>query len=500
LCFDPLFFPDWTTNPDIYQIKTSWVDQEYAKGLLAESWEMTDPFTMTVHLRKGIHWQNKPPVNGREFTASDVKYNYDRLIGLGSFDKGSPMYGGAYSNVTEVVVIDDYTVAFKMNTSSISAPLQVLNGGSFAGWQALAPPEVAEQGLNTQWETAAVGTGPYLFKEFIDGVSLTFSRNPDYWGKDERYPQNQLPYIDTIKTLVIPDMSTTLAALRTGKIDMIAFQMNYPSWQEVTSLKTTNPDIQVGWWPVQGQTLDFRCDLEPFTDIRVRKALQMAIDLKTIAETYYGGTIDGTPCGLVNPIDAAWRVPFEEWPAELQEEYSYNPERARELLTEAGYPDGFQTTGITSLRHDQELIQIMQAQLHDIGVDIQFEVMDHPIMVSMAREGKEEGFISQITCGIAFGPLMALNGRVSPTMNISNMSKNSDPIYDAMVEKVYQASSITEAQELCKEADMYVLGQHWGVTTFVQRANILWQKHVKGYSSEFLALGCPFYSRIWIDK
>ena len=106
-CFDSLFLPDWAVSPDTYTISGIFNDPQHMKGLLAENWELTDPKTMTVHLRKGIHYQDKPPVNGREFNAHDVKYNYDRFIGLGEFPKGSPMYTGMYPSIKEVVVMDD---------------------------------------------------------------------------------------------------------------------------------------------------------------------------------------------------------------------------------------------------------------------------------------------------------------------------------------------------------------------------------------------------------
>jgi ABC-type transport system substrate-binding protein len=96
----------------------------------------------------------------------------------------------------------------------------------------------------------------------------------------------------------------------------------------------------------------------------------MSLDRATIAAAYYRGTIDGTPCGLVSPVQTGWCLPYDEWPAELQQIYSYNPEKAEELLAEAGYPRGF-ATGITaSQTSDLQLLYIINSYFHNINVEM----------------------------------------------------------------------------------------------------------------------------------
>ena len=112
-------------------------------------------------------------------------------------------------------------------------------------------------------------------------------RNPNYWGYDEHFPKNQLPYIDSLKYLIIPDVATTLAALRTGKIDA----MDNIGLTDSNNLKKTNPELVSLTYATSNQpTIDPRVDVATFKDINVRIAMQHALDLPTITSSYYGGT------------------------------------------------------------------------------------------------------------------------------------------------------------------------------------------------------------------
>ena len=138
-------------------------------------------------------------------------------------------------------------------------------------------------------------------------MQATLVKNPNYWGHDERYPQNQLPYIDTLKILIIPDNAAALEALRTGKID--ALDGLLPS--QAQAMQKTNPEIlQVAYPAGNATTIDPRNDRAPFNDIRVRKAMQMAIDLPTIARTHYGGTCLPYPSTLTSNYQEGVGVPI----------------------------------------------------------------------------------------------------------------------------------------------------------------------------------------------
>jgi peptide/nickel transport system substrate-binding protein len=496
--WETLFYRDWTVDRNICDFKTEFVSPEYYKGGLAESWEQTDPQTVTVKIRQGIKWQDKPPMNGRELTADDVVYTYDRILGTGSgFTKPNPFYGMAVSNLERVVATDKYTVQFKLKNPAAFSIYDVFDGGFFA--ICIVAPELVEQGVLKDWHNA-VGTGPYMLTDFSSGTVTTYVRNPNYWGYDERHPKNQLPYIDTVKEVVIPDNATALAALRTGKLDILE-QMNAFYWQDAQSIAGTNPEIQRSVWPSPGQAIQMRCDREPFTDINVRKALQLAIDLKTIAQTHYGGYVSGAPEGLVSSSLKGFTLPYAEWPQELKDEYAFNPEQARKLLEAAGYPTGFKTNIIASTSaEDLELLQIIQSMFKDIGVNMEIITKDFADKRVYCQSGKHDQMSYWNTSGTTRPPqwdIIQLSSK-----DPGNCTYNNDPQFDALVDQALAATTFDEAKRLCAEADQYALQQHWQISVFGTVSNIFWQPWVKENSGEFLigALAPFYYARWWIDQ
>ena len=151
---------------------------------------------------------------------------------------------------------------------------------SFSGW--MYPPEVIEEhGDADDWENL-VGTGPYLLTDVVEGSSVTWDRNPDYWGTDEKYPQNRLPYIDQLRVLIMTEPATRLAGLRTGRLDYLgrAGAAQLRTVEQIEGLQRTNPELAI--LPYIGRSdngVGMNIQVEPFDDIRVRKAMQMAINL-----------------------------------------------------------------------------------------------------------------------------------------------------------------------------------------------------------------------------
>jgi peptide/nickel transport system substrate-binding protein len=513
LWLEKLFCPDLTVDRSIWSFAAQWIPPEYFTGLLAESWEQTDPQTITVHLHQGVHWQNKAPVNGREFTTDDVVYNFDRMLGTGSgFTEPNMFFGGNLSIIDRAVAVDKYTFQIKLKSPTALAMDTLMNNefgmippewGEMVGAPVMPGPPGAPPGGGApaggaaeDW-TAVIGTGPWILTDVVQGTSLTYSKNPDYWGHDPRYPQNQLPYADTLKQVAIKDMATALAALRTGKIDLI-IDRGGPTLQQVQSLARTNPEIQQSAWPMDGYTLTFRCDREPFTDIRVRKALQLAVDLKTIAKTYYMGTVDGTPVGIMHPIFKGWSTPYDQWPQALKDEYSYNPTKAKQLLADAGYPNGFKTN-IVGATSDSEILQIVKSYFNDVGVDMDIRIMDMVALRPFTAAGKHDQMSTTSEAGMTQGPLF--NMRKRTTGFNENTSYNNDPKFDAMFAQFTATSSLDEAKEIVREMDLYALEQHWAVNLFPYNNPVVWQPWIKGYTGEFIGFPYTFYyARMWIDQ
>ena len=364
---------NWGIDRDVWRLQLGFFPPSYLTARLAESWDISpDGLTYAFNIRKGVNWHNKAPMNGRELTADDVEYNFHRYLGLGDFTEAGPsVWGGAAAFISipfeSVTATDKWTVVMKLKEPHLDALSLILNDRT----SAILPPEVIEQFGDMQDWRNIVGTGPFMVTDVVDESSITWTKNPDYWGYDEKYPQNRLPYVDQLRRLVIPEEGTIMAALRSGKID---FRMYAPSdIDSIQSLQRTNPEI--GVHPIYFRSSDSFAPnhrLPPFDDINVRRALQMALDNETVAITYWKGFADPTPHGLVG---LPWYfIPFEEWDEEVKQYYRYDPEAAEKLLDEAGYPRGADGTRFKAALNygtfaSLDFAEIAASYWAEIGVD-----------------------------------------------------------------------------------------------------------------------------------
>ena len=323
---------DWGAPRDEVSFTGWYVPFSRFKGHLAESWEQPDDRTLIVKIKPDIRWHDKPPVNGRELTAEDVAFTYRRIAGLLDFE---PRVAGEVEGYPweSIEALDRYTVEFKLTEPRAGLARAIL--GQHNSW--ILPPEVIEQhGDYSDWRNV-VGTGPFTLTDYVEGVSITRTRNPNYHDFDEKYPENRLPYVDELKGLFMAEEATRLAAFRTGQVDMIHVAgggVDIKTFEVIESVLRTNPDIQVGPYFLRalGQ-IGLNTRRPPFDDIRVRQAMQMAIDREAVNESYYGGYALWKPQGMFGNATGPYFLPFDEWPKELQDQYRYDPEKASNCST-----------------------------------------------------------------------------------------------------------------------------------------------------------------------
>ena len=498
---------DWTLDPDIFDFRIVSPSQ-YLKGLLIESWEFTDPRTYVVHVRRGIHWQNIPPVNGREFTADDVAYHFHRLYGLGSgFTKPAPYHGTVtnFKYLESVTAADKYTVVFKWKNPNPPFIIETMITNHSPALAIEAREAVEKWGDVRDWHHA-IGTGPFILKDFVPNDSLTLVKNPDYWVHDERYPQNKLPYFDRIKLLIIPDEAAALEAMRAGKIDA----MDGVTFEQAQSIQKTNPEILQIPIPLSTASIDPRVDKAPFNDIRVRKAMQMAIDLPTIAKSYYGGRIEPFPASITSNHMKGWGFPYPDWPQDLKDEYAYNPEAAKTLLADAGYPKGFKTNIVVESGSDLELLQLVKSYFAQIGIDMEIRTMESAAWVAFVEAGHKHDQLAQrasSSLGRVHEPLRQLTR--FQTGFSTNQMMVSDPVYDNFYTKAMAATTIDEEKKAMKDANEYVARQHFVISLLEPTQYSIYQPWLKGYNGQFGAIcglgaspqSLSFYlSRFWIDQ
>ena len=492
---------DWAVDRDEWDLKSGFTPLDVVQPHLAESYETPDPLTFIFHLRPGVRWHDKAPMNGRELVAEDIVFNYHRMTGLGSgFSEKSPYA----TNVSElpfesITAPDKYTVVFKLNQLSFDALDFIYFESHEAAW--IYPPEVIKEHGNAQDWRNLVGTGPYELADWVDGSSIPYTRNPNYWKFDEKFPDNRLPYTDEITQIYMPDASTKLAALRSGQIALLRDL----SLDQAETLERTNPELVTTSGLHFRSKGSFAMDVRnpPFDDIRVRRAMQMAIDVEAINETLYGGLGWTSPLGLIGEVVLGFYTPFEEWPEEVKQYYQYDPERAKQLLADAGYPDGFKTTleypGDGSLS-DVEYAQIAKDYFAQIGVDVEIKIIDVPTFVTRINEHTYEG----MTAGQRGTNYYGLN-RVGEVVSnhVWNFSGLQDAKMDALVEEATNASSYEEMRRLVLEADQYyvsLIADVWGPQPPVFH---FWQPWLGGYSGEYTLGGgmiTTVLTRLWIEQ
>jgi len=272
---EELLTGDWMKGPagtdEVSWHGTSYFNLDYVTGSLAESWELTDSDTLVFHLRKGVHFHDKPPVNGREMTADDVVFTINRLF----YDCPQAYLIKIIKERPEsITALDKWTVEIKCVAGEVGTMLQMLGDAV-----RIIPREMVDTYGDMQDWRNSCGTGPFELVDYVPMSSLTLVRNPNYWMTDPLHPENQLPYLDGVKVLEIADLSTRLAALRTGKIDYLGSV----SLEDGEDLLRTNPELNNVKTLGEGNSIYLiyhRIDKPelPFQDIRVRRALQMAVD------------------------------------------------------------------------------------------------------------------------------------------------------------------------------------------------------------------------------
>lgn len=489
---------DWTKGP-AGTGEQDWVNgfigrRDLLTGQLAESWEFPDTETVVFHIRKGVHYQNIAPANGREFTAEDAAYNMNRIWeAAGSYPR--IVYPPQY-RPTSIKALDKYTVEIKVPATMHGQLFLVCGGFLFADY----PPEaIALYGDMKDWKNAC-GTGPWVLTDYVVGSSTSYERNPNYWQYDPLHPENRLPYMDSVKGLNIPDSSTRMAALRTGKFTTLGSI----SWEDANSLIKTTPDMKYTK-SLTGPTCPIgRLDKPelPFNDIRVRQALNMAIDRETLVEDYYEGhaALFAFPWPPASTYSTFY-TPLEEQSAAVQEMFTYNPEKAKQLLADAGYPDGFKTSIIcTSVSAD--FLAIIKEYFAAINVDMDINVVETGVMTSMDRGRTYPEMIFKGLVQDYQFPWRMLFLRIESADNAALIN---DPYFRAPYEEICRIVGIDDARvnEILKEVGKKSLELAWAVWMPGTDIYTFWWPwlqnfYASGWGGYFTPNDWTYYC--WIDK
>jgi|LDZU01.1.fsa_nt_gi peptide/nickel transport system substrate-binding protein len=362
------------------------------KPCLAESWEISEDGTeMVFHLRKGVKFHD-----GTEFNADAVVFSFERQYNpehpyhqYGEW----PYWGYMFSDIEKMEKIDDYTVklTLKAPNASIMTSLAMFT-------VAIVSPANAEKYKEDAFKNPC-GTGPFKFVEWVKDDHITLEANENYW--------RERPNIDKLIFRVIEDPSARLLALEVGEIH----GMEYPNPADFERIEA-NPDLvlmsepgmnigymamNTGYGYVDANKNGVKDDdeplektpgyYEPLTKKEVRKAINMAIDKEAIVRDIYMGTASKAKNGM---------PPFMIGYNDEIEDYPYDPERAKELLAEAGYPDGFEVTlhvmpvSRPYMFDPPKIGEAIQSYLAAVGIDVNFYQVDWGTYLQETEAGQHQ--------------------------------------------------------------------------------------------------------------
>ncbi len=481
---------DWAIDRSKVGYTTLFLPDEALVGQLAESWERPDPLTAVFKIRDGVFWHDKAPVNGRQLTAHDVAYSWQRLLFGVDGGEPSPDCPGGFDicNIKweSVAATDDSTVVFKLQEPSVTAFSRML----VAEHGYIVAREVVDEFGDIQDWRNVTGTGPFQLTDVVEGSSWTYTKIDDYWGFDPKFPDNRLPYADTIEFLVVNDMTAITSLMRSGQADWIGFGLNshLTSVDSAVNLQKTKPDLVLHPYSYRSETaFGFNLQKEPWSDIRVRQALSLAIDHESIAENYQQGWGDASPQGATGARVLGYAVPFEEWPEETQQYYRYDPEEAERLLDDAGYPRGEDGIRFSTIYSHYEFFdlgyyQIAMDYLRQIGIDVEIEEITRAQNSEWGMSHGYPGLRTDVWAAEYPSGLAPINSYWSKAG--WNPNNNNDPVFDEIYEKALAATTVEEQQEWARQANLRIAEQLWMIRGPVAPLFGATQPWIKGYNGE----------------
>ncbi|MBJ7222250.1 MULTISPECIES: ABC transporter substrate-binding protein [unclassified Brenneria] len=327
---------------------------------LAAAWEWDSPEILVLHLRKGIKFHN-----GDDFTADDVVYTFNNIAG----DNTDSVMPQSVNWIKETEKVDDYTVKLHLE-KPFPAALEYLSGPT-----PIYPAKYYQQVKLAGFSKAPIGTGPYKVTGVTPAQGVTMEKNPDYFKES---PVGQ-PKIGKLQFVVIRDPETRLAQLMTGQVDWI---WRVPA-DQMTSLETM-PNLSVK----SGETMRIGFLAlnthasgpggEPFKDLRVRQAVNHAINRQ--------GMVDNLVRGGSQPVYSACFSAQAACNTSKVIKYEYNPEKAKQLLAEAGYPNGFDTD-IWAYR-ERDYAEAIIGDLRKVGINARLHYVQHSVLAADLISGK----------------------------------------------------------------------------------------------------------------
>jgi peptide/nickel transport system substrate-binding protein len=453
---------------------------------LAESWTQPDDKTYIFKLKKGVRWHSKPPVNGRELTADDVKYTYDRFLTIkGNGNKP------VLESVDKIDVLDKHTVRFTLKEPNAWF-LDML--ASTSTW--IVAKECVEKFGDLKKAESVVGTGPWMLERWEPNVRLSYVRNPHYFVSG-------LPYADGVEVVIDKDPSSRLATWLAGKLDFAPEYQQVVRRLDLNVAKQRKPGLQTVeyTWFTSG-LIGLKIDKPPFNDVRVRRALSRAINMAEIFESNAFSQGHWTPNPAVPAAAAEWSIPIDQLGPEGRKLYEHSTAEAKRLLAEAGYPNGLKTeteTPGTGYGPDfLDGVQIILKNWKAAGIDADLKLKEYGAFISSTIYGKFDhtflGLRGAWTDPEAYFYRVYVPGQPFNVMGVN------DPKLTDMINLQRRTFDVAKRKQIVYDIQRYLAEQALFPVNGSVKVVSAWEPYIKNYMPNN---GFDFGGRLmaaWIDK
>jgi peptide/nickel transport system substrate-binding protein len=437
--------PDLTVDPD-----------------LAEKWDISsDGKTYTFTLRQGVKFHS-----GKPLTSADIKYTFARLVDPATASPNA----GLLSSVEAVTAPDDHTVVITLKQADASFLTNLTNPATVIINQ-----DAVEK--NGDLTKTADGTGPFVFKEYVPNTRVVLERNPDYWETGK-------PYLDGIEMTIASDDTARTAAVRTGTVDFI----EYAPLKDIDSLKNDTSLVLAGDQNTNIRFIGLNVTRSPYSDLKVRQAVAAVIDRDAVlgpAVFGYGtSTLEIFPPGY-------WAGLGTKPPAQ-------DVAKAKQLLADAGYPNGFSTTILSWSQYSflSNAAVVVQDQLKQIGITADINLEENAAYI---KDYLDNNFDLTVTGTSAYVDPNDIYLRNFGTGQPSNAVRYSNPQADALIAQGVATTDQAKRKQIYQQLQQLLLDDVPWVNLYIANQFEAMKTYVKGYTH--IPTGTNYTLKdVWLDK
>ncbi|MDB5136156.1 MAG: transporter substrate-binding protein [Mucilaginibacter sp.] len=483
---------------------TIWMDNQLYNGLvqindsmkiepcIAKTWDVSaDGLQYTFHLRNDVYFHDDPLFKGgigRKAVAADFVYSFSRLIDPKVASSGSWIFSDKVESKRSFIAINDSTFLIKLRQ-----PFPPLFSLLTAQYASVVPHEVVDY-YGKDFRNHPVGTGPFKFKYWKEGQVMVFLKNEKYWEKDKN--GSSLPHLDAIRATFIGDKQTAFMEFVTGNLDFLNdIDGSYRDDILTKAGKVTQkykgkfilnsaPSLNTMYLGILVDSTLPIVKHSPLKILKIRQAINYAIDKQKMIKYLRNS--------LATPGDAGF-IPagMPGFDAQKVKGYSYNPEKARQLLAEAGFPNGkgLPEIELTTLIGYRDLIEYVQGQLEQIGIKTRVEItLGASLRELVSKNGVNffyGSWIADYPDGENYLSVFYSKNKIPWGPNYTGFNNKH---FDALFEQSYHEPNDAKRYALYQQMDNLVMQQSPVVILYYDKLVNLYQSNISGYSKNALNL------------